>query len=215
MKTLSLKQVFDSISYTPAPLPPAESEVLDSDQAHKIITRFAAEDAAFFNFLTGLKPSRHLPTPLSYGEAQTCFNDFAHTLFLPEIELPARPRLKIKLDVDDISGRIKADKFLDLIKTALYCRDIVKEADSPSSDKVVDSLLGLSTNVAWAYDHGLKLSDRQFDQIKNLALPTNPVDAGLTDIRELRNIYVKHFQSATKPSKPMRRRGGIGPKLYL
>ncbi|MGM0421896.1 MAG: hypothetical protein ACQEQL_02235 [Pseudomonadota bacterium] len=209
MKTLSLKQVFDSIDYTPAPLPEAESHVLGMAQARGILNRFAEDDAAFYVFLMRLKRDDRLPSPEMSMDILHCFNCYTDMRPSREaIELPSQPRAKVT--AEGASGKVKKDEFIDLIKNALHCRKVIKKADSPSSPEVVRSLLGLSNNVALAYRMGLNLSDTQFDQIKNLALPVNPVDPQLADFEYLDQLYVDRFlEKKTAAIATFNPRGGI------
>jgi|AntRauTorcE11897_2_1112592.scaffolds.fasta_scaffold01903_3 hypothetical protein len=200
MKTISLKQAFESVGYTPAPLPSVESEVLDAKQLGKILERFAEDDAAFFNFLVGIWPSCYLPTPLPQRTAQNCFNRYAY-MKSPEFEigLPSQPLLNII--PGDTSGWRKKEGLLNLISQARHCRDVIKRAESPSSAEVITSLCELSAKATCSYgtyDSWLNLSDAQFDQIKNLALPANPLDPLLQDdISMLDYIHTRYTRQLT------------------
>ncbi|MGM0421897.1 MAG: hypothetical protein ACQEQL_02240, partial [Pseudomonadota bacterium] len=191
------KQVFDSISYTPAPLPPAEAEVMDMAQARKIIRRFAADDAAFFNFIHSIKPSCHLPTPLQSGHAMVHFKRYTCSPH-PQFEIPLSDQ-KLKITPEDTSGQAKVKSFVDLLKTALKCRKEVEAAESPSSPAVIKALKNFSKAVEEQKDQGLILSDEHFDQIKNLTLPINPADPMLGAHNRLQNVYFTHFSDKTKP----------------
>lgn len=197
MKIITLKQVFDSISYTPAPFPPAEAEVMDMAQARKIIRRFAEDDAAFFNFIHSIKSSCHLPTPLQSGHAMAHFKRYTCSPH-PQFEIPLSDQ-KLKITPEDVSGYLKVKSFVDLLQTALKCRKEIEAAESPSSPEVINALKNFSRAVEDHKDQGLTLLDEHFDQIKNLTLPINPADSILGERNRLKNGYFTHFSDKTKP----------------
>jgi hypothetical protein len=212
MKTISLKQVFESVGYTPAPIEASESDVMDEKQARKIINRFAEDDEAFFNFLHSLKPSSYLPTPMQSGHAMGYFKRYVE-LNHPGIQIPLSPKQQLVITPEETSGKAKARNFIELMHIALDCQKDISYEVSPSSDKAIKMLKHVSIAAKQARDRGLTLSDSQFDQIKNMALPVNSIDQHLGDANYLTNIYSTHFctKIKTRGNNQPRRSGISGP----
>jgi len=213
MKTISLKQVFESVGYTPAPIEETGSDVMEEKQARQIVTRFAEDDATFFNFLDRQERASYLDAPFTYSMIDDCFKYYTRSPN-PDFEIKLyNLRQQLKLTPEDTSGQIKTFDFIDLIKDALKCREVIERTETPSSSEVIDSLMVLSMFAVYARGRGLDLSDKQLDQVKNLALPVNPVDPILADPLALYNIYANHLDAKMKQQKRGRPKGGIGPKL--
>ncbi|MGM0421895.1 MAG: hypothetical protein ACQEQL_02230 [Pseudomonadota bacterium] len=193
MKTLSLKQIFDAVDYAPTLLPPTKAVVLDVEQVRKIIDRFAADDAAVFNFLHSEERCKTLS---QWQQAADNFNYYASTP-LTQYTIKLSSRQQLKITAADTSGWSKTSDLIDLVQKALKCRKAIEQADSPLSPEVVQGLRALSKKAIYTSLNGLNLSNAHYAQIKNLALPVNAIDRKLERKIYLNNIYAHRFLSET------------------